>query len=89
MANDGFVQNNDSVENPSRNPYAVVPSDAVELAIIPKRLFIGTAGNVTLRGIGAQADVVYKNVGSGVYLDVRPQFVRATGTTAADIIAEA
>jgi hypothetical protein len=88
MANDGFVQTNDSVENPSRNPYSVTPSDAVELPIIPKRLFIGTAGNVTLRGIGAQADVVYKNVANGVYLDVRPQYVRATGTTATDIIAE-
>ena len=36
---------------------------------------------------GASADVTFRNVPSGSVLPFRPGFVRATGTTAADIVA--
>jgi hypothetical protein len=72
----------------SNDPFAIAPHDSNELAVIPRRLYVGTGGNVTLRGVDGAADVVYKNVGNGVYLNVRPQFIRATGTTATDIIGE-
>ncbi|MFM9827786.1 MAG: hypothetical protein ACKVOB_03450 [Sphingomonas sp.] len=87
MSVDDFRTLADSPAEPSRNPFALVPSDTVELATIPKALYIGTGGAVTLRGVGASADTVFKNVASGQVLDVRVQFVRATGTTAADIVA--
>lgn len=86
MAQDAFFSY-DNIAAASRAPYAVTPSDGTELPTIPKALFVGTGGNVTLRGVGATADVVFKNVASGQVLDVRAQFVRATGTTAADIVA--
>lgn len=76
----------DSATAGSRRPFAVVPHDLNELAVIPKALFVGTGGNVTVRGVDAASDVVFKNVASGQVLDVRAQFVRATGTTAADIV---
>lgn len=79
----------DSLTGPARAPFAIVPSDTVPLATVPKRIFVGTGGHVTLRGMHGTADVVYRNVASGVYLNVRPGFVRATGTTAADLIGEA
>ena len=44
---------------------------------------------MVLRGVAAGADVTYKNVASGSYLEVRASHVRATGTTAADLIGEA
>lgn len=72
---------------PSRNPYTVTPHATDPLPTIPKALYVGTAGNVTLRGIGASADVVFKNIPAGMILDVRAQYVRVTGTTAADIVA--
>ncbi|MCT8000333.1 hypothetical protein NZL82_00400 [Sphingomonas sanguinis] len=81
--------NIDSLSAPSRAPFVIIPSDTGALAIVPKRLFVGTGGHVTLRGVDGVADVVYRNVASGVYLNVRPGFVRATGTTAADLIGEA
>lgn len=86
---DQFEKLMDTVTAAARAPFAIVPSDADELPVIPKRIYVGSGGNVTLRGVGAGADVVYKNVGDGVYLNVRPSFIRATGTTAADIIGEA
>jgi hypothetical protein len=88
MPIDSFDNHTDSVSEPSRNPFAIVPNDATALPQIPKRLYIGTGGNLTLRGVDGAADVVYRNIANGVYLNVRPAFVRATGTTAADIIGE-
>jgi len=79
----------DSAVMPSRAPFPIVPSDATEIAVLPKRIFVGTGGNITLRGADGAADVVYKNVANGVYLNVRPRFIRATGTTASDIVGEA
>lgn len=71
---------------PSRRPYAVNPSDTVALEPTPKALYVGTGGTVVLRGTDGD-DVTFKNVASGQVLDVRAKLVKATGTTAADIVA--
>jgi hypothetical protein len=89
MPNDNFAGAGDMLGASARNPYAITPSDTQELPTIPKGIYVGTGGNVTLRGVGASADVVYKNLSNGSYIAIRAQFVRATGTTAADLIAEA
>lgn len=86
---DNFTAYLDTPDGPSRNPYAVIPHESNALPLVPKRLYIGTGGHVTLRGADAAADVVYRNLASGVYLNVRASHVRVTGTTASDIIAEA
>lgn len=89
MAINYYTEFTDDVSAPSLAPFSVVPNDTTELPVVPKRIYVGSGGNVTLRGVNGTADVVYKNVGSGVYLNVRAQFIRATGTTATDIIGEA
>jgi len=89
MAVDPYQNMLESLSAPSRTPFSITPSDNTELLVIPKRIYVGTGGNVTLRGVESETDVVYKNVDDGVYLNVRPSFIRATGTTAADIIGEA
>lgn len=85
---DAFAARADHAAGPSRAPFAITPNDTVPLAVIPKRIYVGTGGAVTLRGVSAAGDVTYRNVGNGVYLDVRPRFIRATGTTATDLIGE-
>ena len=42
---------------------------------------------MTLRGVNGAADVTFRNVPSGMTLDVRAVFIRATGTTASDLVA--
>ncbi|WP_375290990.1 hypothetical protein [Qipengyuania sp.] len=84
---DAFARRADSAEAPSANPYAIVPSDAAPLVATPKALYVGSGGTVVLRTAGGAADVTFANVASGQILPVRAQFVRATGTTAADIVA--
>jgi len=77
----------DQVSAPATRGVAVVPHDTNPLADLPKALWVGTGGNLTLRGSGGSGDVVLKNVASGSVVPFRAQFLRATGTTAADIVA--
>ncbi|MFT3975970.1 MAG: hypothetical protein QM688_02465 [Sphingomonas bacterium] len=87
MPVDPFAQFSDTVMAPAAAPYAIVPSDAVPLPLVPKALYVGTAGNVVVRGVGAASDVTFRNIAAGQVIDVRASHVRATGTTAADIVA--
>lgn len=73
----------------SRAPYAVTPHNTDALPRVPKALYIGTGGNVVVRGSEASADVTFTNVPSGSYLIVQASHVRATGTTASGIVAMA
>jgi hypothetical protein len=84
---DKFSSFADVVTAPSTKAAAVVPHDANALPNIPKALFIGTGGDVVARGSGGGADVTFKNLPSGSVLPFRAEFVRASGTTAADIVA--
>lgn len=86
---DPFPCHGDSPDAPSRAPYAVVPSDTTELPVTPKGLYVGTGGDVTLRGMNTSTDVTYRNLPDASYINVRALFVRSTGRTATDIIAEA
>lgn len=79
----------DSHAAPSRAPYAVTPHDTIMLPLVPKGIYVGTGGNVTLRGVEGVADVTYRNLPDASYIAVRVAYVRATGTTATDLIAEA
>ncbi|HEX8532729.1 MAG TPA: hypothetical protein VF662_01015 [Allosphingosinicella sp.] len=84
---DRFSGYADSVSAPAARAVAVVPHDVNELAEVPKALFVGTGGTIVMRGAGGGADVAFKNVANGAVLPFRPQYVRATGTTATDILA--
>ena len=86
---DTFATYDDSSTAPSRKPYAITPSDTAELPDIPKGIYVGTGGDVKLRGVGGSADVTYVNLADGAYIAVRARFVRATGTTAANLVGEA
>lgn len=84
---DQFSNSADRVSAPATRGVAVTPHDSNPLADIPKALFIGTGGVVTARGVNGAADTVFRNVPSGSLLPFRASHVRATGTTAADIVA--
>lgn len=86
---DRFAGFADSPSSPAALAFAITPNDTAELITATKAIYVGTAGHVTLRAIGASGDVTYRNVPAGSYLTVRASFVRATGTTATDIVGEA
>ena len=82
---DPFRSADDSAADPARRAFAITPSDAAELSVLPKALLIGGAGTVALRAVDSTADVTIA-VQAGQLLPVRVQFVRATGTTATGIV---
>lgn len=72
--------------SPASQAFAIVPGDAV-ISPVPRALYVGTAGNITLRAVDSGVDVLFKNVPAGAILDVQALYVRSgAGTTAADIV---
>lgn len=84
---DNYTLPHAPVDSPATRSVAVVPHATNPITDIPKSLYVGTGGNITMRGVDDSADQVWKNVPSGSYVPFRPQYVRASGTTAADILA--
>ncbi|WP_066798799.1 spike base protein, RCAP_Rcc01079 family [Sphingomonas soli] len=84
---DQFANAADHVSAPATRAVHVTPHDEDALGDIPKALFVGTGGDLTLRGVGGGDDAVWKNVASGTIVPLRAEYVRATGTTADDILA--
>jgi hypothetical protein len=77
----------DGVSAPATDAVLVTPHDINALADIPKALFVGTGGDIAMRGAGGSADQIWKGVPAGAILPFRARYIRATGTTAADILA--
>lgn len=72
---------------PSNNVKAVTPHATNAISPVPRALYIGGAGDVALRAAGDGADVTFVGLTAGSILPVRAQYVRATGTTATNIVA--
>ena len=86
MSQDNFASFTPSLGDPARDAFAIVPSDSTPLTIIPRALYVGTGGTLGLRLVDGTGDITFRNVAAGQLLDVRPAVVRATGTTATDVV---
>lgn len=84
---DEFERFTQSPLTPSELAFAVSPNDTAALSTVPKYLYVGIGGRVTLRTVDSSSDVVFENVPSGGYLYVRASHVRSSGTTASAIVA--
>lgn len=84
---DEFEFSAQSPLTPSEHAFPVTPDDLAALPAVPKYLYVGTGGTVVLQSKDGASDVTFSNVPNGGYLYIRATHVRATGTTAADIVA--
>lgn len=71
---------------PGRDAAPIVPDDGADLPVLPRALYVGQGGTVAVRMAGGQ-DVSFEGVPGGTVLPVRARRVRASGTTAAAIVA--
>ncbi len=86
MFEDPFKDTADSVIAPAQTCFAIIPNDSSDLPQATKAIYIGQGGDVTLRAVSADQDVIFRNLASGTILDVRIRSIRAAGTTASDIV---
>ena len=68
-----------SAASPSAN--AITPHATNEVDPIPRAVYVGAAGNLTVRLMNDSADVLFVGVPAGTILPIRPKFVRAAGTS--------
>ncbi|GAA3271552.1 hypothetical protein NZL82_15685 [Sphingomonas sanguinis] len=86
---DVFSSSADTVSSPATRAVAITPSDSTDLPDIPKGVYVGTGGDITMIGVGAPASatgVTWKNVPAGALIPFRPRRILATGTTAASML---
>lgn len=83
---DKFANIND-LGSQCRAALAVTPSDSVDLTDVPKALYIGVGGNISVDPVdGPGTAVIFPVVAGQVFDFVRVKRVRATGTTATSIV---
>jgi len=83
---DHFESAANSLNAPASRCFAIAPDDIAELAEVPKALYVGSGGDIVVRPLDGQEDVVFRNTISGSIIDIRVRAVRATGTTAQGLV---
>lgn len=75
-------------ESPAKLAEAVTPADGSDLPSGPcKSLYVGGAGNIVVHMAGDDAQVTFVGVVAGSILPIQVARVRATSTTATNIVA--
>lgn len=70
----------DSVMASGRKGFAITPNDSTELALTPKAVWVGGAGNLVVRLIDDSADITISGIAAGTLLPIRPKLVKTTST---------
>lgn len=82
--NDPFGGRRD-ISAPGEEAFAITPSDGVDLATLPRYLYVGTGGDVVVV-TKSGATVAFRSVPTGGYVLVRAVRVLSNGTTASNIV---
>ena len=80
---DNFDKHSTGLDSPAYNGAALTPDDGIDLTNVPRALWVGGAGDVSV--ILASGDAVTFNNVSG-WMPLRVRRLNATGTTATDIV---
>ena len=79
--------NNYTLTHSAVGQAAITPNDSTDLPVAPCRgIYVGAGGGVTV-DVGNDANVTYVGVPQGSILPVQASRVRATGTTATNLVA--
>ena len=72
-------------ESPAVGDYAITPSDTTVLSPVPRGVYIGVGGDLTVILKESGTAVTYVGVPQGTIFPIRPRIVLSTGTTAASL----
>lgn len=80
-----FKHHQSGLTAPARKGFAITPHNTTPLAVTPRAIYVGGAGNIVITGLdGVDFTLVAVPVGSIV--PVMPSLVKATGTTATNLV---
>jgi hypothetical protein len=74
-------------DSPFTKAVVVSPSDSADLPFMPRALYVGTAGTLSVLLIDGATTVNLGAVAAGTLLPLRVNRVRSTGTGASNIVA--
>lgn len=82
---DQHGSSSEGLSGPADDAETITPSDAAELASITRALYVGGSGDVVVVMRGGQT-VTFRAAAAGSTLPIRVKQVRATGTTATNLV---
>ncbi|BBC70943.1 conserved hypothetical protein [Altererythrobacter sp. B11] len=82
---DRFLRHAPGLSAPATRAVGAIPSDTDPLPFLPRAIYVGRGGDLALSDESG-GEAVWKNVPAGAVLPFRAAMIRATGTTAADLV---
>lgn len=82
---DRFLRQAPGLNAPATRAVAASPSDTAPLPFLPRAIYVGRGGDLALRDESG-GEAIWKNVPAGALLPFRAAMIRATGTTAGDLV---
>ncbi|MBB5411914.1 hypothetical protein HDG34_005880 [Paraburkholderia sp. HC6.4b] len=83
---DQFSNLRPMLDSPARNFFLIEPSDSEQLPERPRAIRVGIAGDVAVIGDHG-VEVLFENCYAGEVLPIRPIQIKASGTTASNLVA--
>jgi hypothetical protein len=84
-ATDDYVELTFPPSGPCRRAASVTPSDSSDLSNVSRYLYVGGTGDITATSQGGDS-IVFKAVPVGTVLPVALSRIKATGTTATNLV---
>lgn len=72
-------------EGPARDFYSITPQDDTDLSSIPRAIYVGGAGDLTVTSLDGTT-VTFVAVPAGTVLPIMPSRVENTNTTATNLV---
>jgi hypothetical protein len=75
-----------TAESPARASEPITPNNTVQLSSIPKAIYVGSGGSITGQLVGDTEDRTFGGVPTGAILPFQFKLIKASGTSASQII---
>lgn len=82
---DAYEKFSTGLSSPLRGAFSITPNDTTELTNVTRALYVGGSGDIVVV-FEDGSEVTLKNLQAGVWHPMRVRQVKATGTTATDIV---
>lgn len=84
---DAFSDRQSGLESPAGDAAAITPDDSNDLPTSARAIYVGGGGDIVLDTVKGETSILFKAVPQGTILPVRAKRVRASSTTATNLIA--